>query len=120
MHSVSVTALDFVRFVVPKPGIVMQIIFSFGRARRSKALSATSRASAESSPPEMPMTAFLSPICSILFASPAAWILNISAQRTRLTFSSEGTNGCASKVLSISLSLSSGRVISTRLISRSA
>lgn len=55
---ISSTALLYVISVVPKPGIVTHIMFSLGSDNISIALTATRSASVESSPPEIPITAF--------------------------------------------------------------
>ena len=48
------------------------IISFLSRLRSSKVLTITSKAKVESSPPEIPITAFLECVCSNLFAKEAA------------------------------------------------
>ncbi len=66
--------------------------------RRSKARVATSKASVESSPPEIPTTRHLQPVARRRCASPATWMLTISSQRRSISLSSHGTNGWGSIV----------------------
>ena len=63
----------------------------------------TSKAKVESSPPEIPITAFFRLVCSKRFASADDWILNISLHLSSLSCSLDGTNGCLSTYLSKSL-----------------
>ena len=67
----SLTALFFVLFVVPKPGIVTAIIPLVSRFIFLKALYITSSARVESSPPETPTTALFDFVCNNLRDKPA-------------------------------------------------
>ena len=72
--SASKTALFFVRFVVPNPGIVSDKISNAGRFSNLNVSATTSNASVESRPPESPITARLEREASRRFARPAHWI----------------------------------------------
>lgn len=76
-----VTALSCVLSVVPKPGIVTARMSEAGRFSARQAREQMSRASVESSPPEMPMTSRCAQVCSILLARPAVWMEMISSHR---------------------------------------
>ena len=65
-------ALLYVLSVVPNPGIVIVTIFFLSNLRSSNVLTITRRAKVESSPPEIPTTAFLHLVCSNLLAKEAA------------------------------------------------
>ncbi len=91
-------ALPCVRPVVPKPGIVMPVIPLRSSPRMSKAFTATSSASVESSPPDMPTVRCLHPVASRRCTSPAACMEDISSQRDARPSESEGTNGVGSMV----------------------
>jgi len=82
-----------VRLVVPKPGIVTPIIFLRDKPNLSKVLTQTSKASVESNPPEIPITAVLAPVCTRRCASPATCIEKTSSQRS-FNAAPCGTNGC--------------------------
>ena len=69
---ISSMALLYVRSVVPNPGIVTAIISLWSFFRMSKEWAVTSRASVESSPPEIPITHVVACACSIRLASPDA------------------------------------------------
>ena len=71
-QSMSSRALSYVRFVVPKPGMVIAMMFSLGRLHISNACAVTISASVESSPPEMPTTAVFMPVLRRRVASPVA------------------------------------------------
>ena len=62
----------------------------------SNVRTATSSASVESSPPEMPTTAFSQRVCTSRLASPCDCIWKISSQRWLRCASSCGTNGIGS------------------------
>ena len=66
------TALLYVRSVVPKHGIVTERIFSLGIPNKSNALAVTRSASVESSPPEIPTTALFTPVWARRFFKPIA------------------------------------------------
>ena len=70
------------------------------RPKSSKVLTTTKSANVESSPPEIPITAFLRLVCSKRLAKAEAWILNISLHLSSLSCSFEGTKGCLSTYLS--------------------
>ena len=61
---------QWVRSVVPKPGIVTAQISESGRFNNFIARTATSSAKVLSSPPETPITAVLARVCSRRFLSP--------------------------------------------------
>ena len=69
------------------------------RLRISNALTVTRRASVESSPPDIPITALLQLVCSNLFLSPYVCMSSISSHLASLSFLSSGTNGALSKYL---------------------
>ena len=94
--SMSFQALLWVRWLVASPGMVMATIPLRSRWSRSKAFTATSRASVESSPPEIPIVTLRHPVADSLCISPQAWIWSISSQRSRRRLSSAGTKGCGS------------------------
>ena len=96
--SIRISAFPFVRPVVPKPGMVMPTIPFRSIPSLSKARTVTKRAKVESNPPEMPITAFLQPICSSLVQSPSTWMERISLQRS-FRASPDGTKGWASSLL---------------------
>ena len=81
--SQSFTALDFVRFVVPKQGIVTHWICFRLRPQRSNARTHTRSASVLSSPPEMPSTTVFACVCSIRFLRPCDWMRRIASARAR-------------------------------------
>lgn len=76
------TALLRVLSVVPNPGMVTARMSDAGRPRSRQARAQMSRASVESSPPEMPITSRWTRACSILLAIPAVWMEMISSQRS--------------------------------------
>ena len=49
-----------------------------------KAFAVTSKANVESSPPEIPITAFCKPVCFILLASPVAWMEKVLHNAVRV------------------------------------
>ena len=110
--SLILTALLYVLSVVPKQGIVTHVIPFLSSPERSNALTVTSSASVESSPPDIPITALLQPVCSSLFLSPYVCMSRISSHLASLSYLSSGTNGALSKNL---LSLSSLCIISGQL-----
>ena len=69
--SINLTAFECVRVVVPKPGIVIPIMPLRSSFRRSKVLTAISRANVESKPPDIPTVSVLHPIASRRFAKAA-------------------------------------------------
>ena len=75
------SAFPRVRFVVPKPGIVYTCTPARPSPRRSNAVTVTSSASALSSPPESPITAWRQPIAASRRASPTTWRENTSPGR---------------------------------------
>ena len=94
-HSISFTALSYVRSVVPNPGMVTAMIPLRSLPDKSNARTVTRSARVESSPPEIPTTA-LAFVCSKRFFNPIAWIIRISSHRLSLVFLSPGTNGAGS------------------------
>lgn len=91
--SQSLTALDFVRFVVPKHGMVTHRISFRLRPARSNARTHTSSASVLSNPPEIPSTTVFACVCSSRFLSPCDWMRRIASARARSCSSYGGTNG---------------------------
>ena len=89
-------ALDSVRPVVPKPGMVTASTPSRRRPSRSKVRTATSRARVESRPPDRPSTARFTRVCSSRRARPAVWMEKISSQRMSRVAGSSGTKGWTS------------------------
>ena len=76
--SASFSALVRVRAVVPKPGMVMaRMPLRSTASAGSNAVTVTSSARVESSPPETPIHHLGSPVWRSRFASPVAWMLNI-------------------------------------------
>ena len=65
-HSISFTALSYVRSVVPNPGMVIPTTVVDGSPAFFTACAETSRASVESSPPDTPTTTHLQWVASIL------------------------------------------------------
>ena len=59
MRSASSWALDLVRLVVPKQGMVMAVMSVMGRPSMAMARAVISRARVESRPPDRPTTAVL-------------------------------------------------------------
>ena len=59
----------------------------------STAFAATRSASVESSPPEMPITNDLQPVCRRRFFKPSAWIVRISSHLRARSPQSSGTKG---------------------------
>ena len=92
-------ALVFVRSVVPKQGMVTQMIPRLSRLSMSKALTVTRSASVESRPPEMPMTAVLQLMWRSLCFRPRAWSVRISSLLEARSSESSGTNGILSILL---------------------
>ena len=88
-----ISALERVRLVVPKQGMVMAIMSLGSRPSTLQARTATSKARQESNPPEIPTTAHLAWVCSIRLARPSAWMRKISSQRSARAASFCGTNG---------------------------
>ena len=88
-----ISALERVRLVVPKQGIVKATISFGSRCSTLQARTATSKARQLSSPPEMPSTAHLAWVCSMRLARPSAWMRRISSQRSARAAVSWGTNG---------------------------
>ncbi len=78
---ISMTEFSYVAVVVPNPGIVIAIISFLDLPSISNVFTVTSNARVESIPPEMAITVFLTPVCSILLASPEDCILNTSSHR---------------------------------------
>ena len=89
----SSTALDRVRSVVPKQGIVTAMISLAGRSSISMDRAVMSTARVESSPPDRPTTAVFAPVCSSRFFRPRAAIYKISLHRSARSFWSWGTKG---------------------------
>ena len=88
-----ISALERVRFVVPKQGIVRATISFASRPSTLQARTATSRARQLSSPPEIPSTPHLAWVCSMRLARPSAWMRRISSHRSARVAASCGTNG---------------------------
>ena len=64
------------------PASSLRVIRITGQAQQvARTFAVTSSASVESSPPEIPTTICLLPVCSIRFFSPTACIIRISSQR---------------------------------------
>ena len=93
IRSASSSALDFVRAVVPKQGMVTATMSLAGRFSIPMARAVTSRARVESSPPERPTTAVLAPVCSSRFFRPREAIRRISSHRSARPAASSGTKG---------------------------
>ncbi len=91
--SISFNELFFVLPVVPNPGIVTAIISFTHFPIDLKARYVTSNASAESSPPEIPITAVFALVCFNLFSSPLDCIFKISSVLSDSLKSSSGTKG---------------------------
>ena len=84
----SSSALPFVRFVVPNPGMVYTLMPRLGSPSILNASTATSRHSAESSPPESPMVTDFTPMRSSLIA-------NVTARmRNTRSGGQQSRNGC--------------------------
>ena len=96
-----------VLLVVPKPGMVTAMMPSRGLPKRSKARTVTRSASAESSPPEMPMTAVLLCVCFRRRARALLCMERMSPQRRSSSFPS-GTKGVGS-TLRVSFPSASGK-----------
>ena len=92
----SVSALDLVRTVVPKQGMVTAMTSRRGRPSRSVVRTMHSSARQESNPPEMPTTSFFARAACIRVASPSACMVRISSQRRLRSALSSGTKGCGS------------------------
>ena len=71
-------ALEYVRSVVPNPGIVTAMMSLCGLLSMSKAFAVTSSARVESSPPEMPITALCERVWAMRRASAVACIMKMS------------------------------------------
>ena len=75
--------------------------------RSLNVLAITSNAKVESSPPEIPITAFFKPTCSSLFARADDCILKISLHLSSRSWIFDGTKGCLSIYLVNSFILTS-------------
>ena len=93
MCSASSSALERVRWVVPKQGMVTAIMSEAGRSKSFMAMPVMRMARVESRPPDRPMTAVLAPVCSSRFFRPRAAIFRISSHRSARCASSWGTKG---------------------------
>ena len=89
----SSSALERVRLVVPKQGMVTAKIPLRSRPSRSKALAVMRTARVESSPPDSPTTAQGALVCSSRFLRPRAAMVRISSQRSPRRDSSVGRKG---------------------------
>ena len=87
------TALDLVRSVVPKQGMVTAMMSVAGRWSICMATAVMRTARVESSPPESPTTAVLAPVCSSRFLRPRAATYKISLHRSARSALSAGTKG---------------------------
>ena len=92
-RSASSTALDLVRSVVPKHGMVTAMMSVAGRSSICMASAVISTASVESRPPESPTTAVRAPVCSSRFLRPRAAMHKISLHRASRLSASSGTKG---------------------------
>ena len=92
-RSASSTALDFVRSVVPKQGMVTAMMSLAGRPSICMDTAVMSTARVLSSPPDRPTTAVLAPVCSSRFFSPRAAMHRISLHRSARSAASCGTKG---------------------------
>ncbi|KAF5083545.1 hypothetical protein DSECCO2_87970 [anaerobic digester metagenome] len=77
-RSAKITALFFVRSVVPKQGMVTATMSVMGRSSIFRARPVISTASVESSPPDRPTTAVFAPVCSSRCLRPRDAINKIS------------------------------------------
>ena len=93
MRSARMTALFFVRSVVPKQGMVTAMISVMGRSSIFIARPVMSTARVESRPPERPTTAVLAPVCSSRCFRPREASSKISRQRSSRSSLSSGTKG---------------------------
>ena len=92
-RSASSTALDLVRSVVPKHGMVTAMMSVAGRSSIPMASAVISSARVESRPPERPTTAVLALVCSSRFLRPRAATYKISLHRSARSALSSGTKG---------------------------
>ena len=93
MRSARISALDLVRLVVPKQGMVTARMSVMGRSSMAMARAVMSRARVESSPPDSPTTAVLAPVWARRFFSPRADRVKISWHRAARSPWSAGTKG---------------------------
>ena len=91
--SARMTALFFVRSVVPKQGMVTATISVMGRSSIFMASPVMSTASVESRPPERPTTAVLAPVCSSRCLRPRDAMSKISRHRASRSSLPSGTKG---------------------------
>ena len=85
--------LDFVRWVVPKQGMVTAKISDRGRPSSSMARAVMSSARVESKPPDRPTTAVLALVWASRFFRPSAARVRISRHRAARSPWSAGTKG---------------------------
>jgi hypothetical protein len=89
------SALERVREVVPKQGMVTATASVRGRFSMSIARTVTSRARQESSPPEMPTTAVFAREWLSRFMRPLDWMVRIVSQRASLSVTLSGTKAAS-------------------------
>ena len=87
------TALFFVRLVVPKQGMVTATMSVMGRSSIFMARPVISTAKVESRPPERPTTAVFAPVCSSRCLRPRDAMSRISRHRASRSSLPSGTKG---------------------------